>query len=41
MKLMLSKGASSSALEIDGVAFSDSTVVLVERKPVITMEYID
>lgn len=40
-KLMLSKGASSFALEIDGMAFSDSTVVLVERKPVITMKYIE
>jgi len=40
-KLMLSKDSSSSALEIDGMAFSDSTVVLVERKPVITIQYIE
>ena len=29
------------AIEIDGMAYSDSSVVLVERKPGITMEYIE
>ena len=28
------------AMEIDGMAYSDTSVVLVERKPVITKEYI-
>lgn len=34
-------GGGNLEIELDGVAYSDTCVMLVERKPIITMEHIE